>query len=122
LAESIGDQIGDSKGADQNQEAEFLHSITFILSSLNKMASNDRQNIADDQFDDAKETPSDTPPVDPREGGHFVDDETLLEWSEESAADDNDDDDDDMIDQGYDDNRVEDEDWEIAEGGMLITN
>jgi len=58
------------------------------------MASNDRQNIENGQLDDATENPSDAHPVDTREGGHFVDDETLLEWSEESAADDNDDDDD----------------------------
>jgi hypothetical protein len=65
--------------------------------------------------DDALQIPSDAPQVDPRQGGYFVDDETLLEWSEESA-------DEDEIDNGYDDDRVEDEDWEIAEGGMLIKN
>lgn len=46
---------------------------------------------------------------DPRQNGHFIDDESPLESSEE-------DDEDDEIDEEYDDDRVEDEDWEVAEG------
>jgi len=77
------------------------------------MPSDDHQSIADGQFDNVQDNLTDPPAVDPRQGGHFVDDENLLEWSEDSESDDKD-----SIDEGYDDNRVEDEDWEIAEGGM----
>lgn len=57
----------------------------------------------------------DQAPVDPRAGGHFIDDEKLLEWSDpENSADE----DDDEIEEEYDENRAEDEDWEAAEGGM----
>lgn len=48
-------------------------------------------------------------PTDVNQNVHFIHDETLLEWSEEEE-------DDDEIDEEYDDNRVEDEDWEVAEG------
>jgi len=77
------------------------------------MSSDHRQSNASGHCDDVLENPSDAPLADPRQGGYFIDDDsTLLEWSEESA-------DEDEID---DDNRVEDEDWEIAEGGLLIMN
>ena len=63
------------------------------------------------QFDDAPET-------DARANHTYIDthpadlDESLLEYSEQE------DDDDDEIDEAYDDNRVEDEDWEIADRGI----
>ena len=79
----------------------------------NEMASDNLPIIANGPFDDVN--PS-VVPADRRQGGHFVDDETMLEWSEGSASGDEDDD----IDDEYDNDRVEDEDWEIAEGGTLI--
>jgi RIO kinase 1 len=88
------------------------------LSSLGQMTSDYRQSNADVQRDDAPENPSNALLGDPRQGGYFIDDETSLEWTEESA----DEEDEDEIDEGYDDNRVEDEDWEVAEGGMLTMN
>ena len=63
------------------------------------------------QFDDALET-------DARANHTYIDthppdlDESLLEYTEQE------DDDDDEIDDAYDDNRVEDEDWEIADRGI----
>jgi RIO kinase 1 len=43
---------------------------------------------------------------------HQVDDGDLLSWSSsESESEDS------LIDEGYDETRVEDEDWEIAERG-----
>ena len=78
----------------------------------------DRQNIIDGQFDDAQEVPSDALPADHRQVGHFIDDDQLLEWSEESAGEE----DEEEMDDGYDDTRIEDEDWEVAEGGMVIIN
>jgi len=80
------------------------------------MPSDHRQSNASDY---ALENPIHASLVDTRQGGHFIDDEALLEWSEESADEDEIDD---GIDDGYDDNRAEDEDWGIAEGGMLIMN
>lgn len=72
------------------------------------------QNIQLGQFEDATLS-MDQAPVDPRAGGHFIDDEKLLAWSDpENSADE----DDDGIEEEYDDNRAEDEDWEVAEGGM----
>ena len=78
----------------------------------------DRQNIIDGQFDDAQEVQSDALPADHRQVGHFIDDDQLLEWSEESAGEE----DEEEMDDGYDDTRIEDEDWEVAEGGMVIIN
>ncbi|KAH7885222.1 RIO1-domain-containing protein [Phlebopus sp. FC_14] len=60
------------------------------------------------QFDDVLE---DDRQPDPRRGGHFIDDEQLLEWSEPS----DDDDDEELSGDDFEDDRVEDEDWEIAE-------
>ncbi|KAG8214661.1 RIO1-domain-containing protein [Butyriboletus roseoflavus] len=47
---------------------------------------------------------------DPRQGGHYIDDAQLLEWSEPSE-----DEDDRLSGDDYEDDRAEDEDWEIAE-------
>ena len=70
------------------------------LSSLPQVMSPDH--IQDGQFADAERHQ----PIDVR---RFIQDETLLDWTEE-------DEDDDEMDEEYDDNRVEDEDWEVAEG------
>jgi hypothetical protein len=63
------------------------------------------------QFDDAPGDATDLSSADPREGHQFID-EAILEWSEPSEDDDFEDEDE------YDSNRVEDEDWEIAERGL----
>lgn len=82
------------------------------------MASDPMQNVEPDQFKDAP-IPIDEPQADPRAGGQFIDDDKLLEWSEsENSADE----DEDGIEEEYDDNRAEDEDWEIAEGGMTCSH
>ncbi|KIJ62642.1 hypothetical protein HYDPIDRAFT_94239 [Hydnomerulius pinastri MD-312] len=62
------------------------------------------------QFDDA---PEGVRPPDPRQGGNFIDDDQLLEWSEPS--DNEDEDEPELSGDDFEDNRVEDEDWEIAE-------
>lgn len=76
------------------------------------MASGSPLDIAPGQFDDALE---DVEQHDPRQGGHYIDDDQLLEWSEPSEDEGED------IDQlsadDFEDDRVEDEDWEIAERG-----
>ncbi|KAF8133866.1 RIO1-domain-containing protein [Boletus edulis] len=59
--------------------------------------------IVPGQFDDALE---DAEHRDPRQDGHNINDDQLLEWSEPSEDEDQDD---------FEDDRVEDEDWEIAE-------
>ncbi|KAF9221563.1 RIO1-domain-containing protein [Gyrodon lividus] len=59
------------------------------------------------QFDDVL---VDVQQNDPRQGRHFIDDDQLLEWSELSNDEDEDIDEDD-----FEENRAEDEDWEIAE-------
>ena len=61
------------------------------------------------QFDDALE---DAGQPDPRQGGHYIDDVQLLEWSEPSE-----DEDDELSGDDFEGDRVEDEDWEIAERG-----
>ena len=75
------------------------------------MATEGPLHIVPGQFDDALE---DAEQRDPRQGGHYIDDDQLLAWSEPSE-------DEDDIDQlsgdGFEDDRVEDEDWEIAERG-----
>ena len=64
------------------------------------------------QFDDA-------PEVDARAGYTYVDeasskiDKSWLEYSEDEE------DDEEIVEDGYDDGRVEDEDWEIAERGQF---
>lgn len=74
------------------------------------MATESPLDIVPGQFDDALE---DAGQHDPRQGGHFVDDDQLLEWSESSE----DGDDDQLSGDNFEDDRVEDEDWEIAERG-----
>lgn len=76
------------------------------------MAAETPPDIAPGQFDDA---PEDAEQPDPRQGGHYIDDDQLLAWSNPSEDED--------MDMGqlsgddFEDNRVEDEDWEIAERG-----
>lgn len=83
------------------------------------MPSDPLQNIEKGQFDNAPvETNNSTLP-DPRQGGHFIDEDNLLEWSEPEDSAGEDEDEVEEYD-GDDDNRAEDEDWEIAEGGTLI--
>lgn len=68
------------------------------------------------QFDDTLE---DALQHDPRRAGHYIDDhkhDELLEWSEPSG-----DEDDQLSRDDFEFDRVEDEDWEIAErGGLLL--
>lgn len=68
------------------------------------------------QFDDAPGENQVIAPVtrDPRAEGSYIDDE-LLEWSE--ADGDEGSDDESLNEEDFEDNRVEDEDWEIAERG-----
>ncbi|KAG9315712.1 RIO1-domain-containing protein [Chiua virens] len=68
--------------------------------------------IVPGQFDDAVE---DIEKHDQRQGGHYIDDvdDQLLEWSDPSE----DEDVDQLSGDDFEDNRVEDEDWEIAERG-----
>jgi hypothetical protein len=72
--------------------------------------------ITPGQFDDAEENVQQVP----RESNAYIDiyepanDEVGLDWLESSEDEDEDD-----IDEGYDDSRVEDEDWENAERGAL---
>lgn len=70
------------------------------------------------QFDDAPE-PGAPPPTDLRQAGHaLIDDAELLQWSEdEDEAADADADEDELDERDFDDARVEDEDWEMAERG-----
>lgn len=53
-----------------------------------------------------------------REAGAYIDTYDFDE--DEESQNEEDEDYDDEIDDGYDDNRIEDEDWEIAERGMCI--
>lgn len=66
------------------------------------------------QFDDPQEAPA-TGTVDSRSDHTFIDtsgyDSEDLPLPEESDYEDD-------LDEEYDENRVEDEDWEVAEGGM----
>lgn len=68
------------------------------------------------QFDDAQELPT-TLSVDPRAGHPYIDtagyDSDDLPLPEESDYEDE-------IDEEYDENRVEDEDWEVVEGGLIL--
>lgn len=72
------------------------------------MATESPLDIAPGQFDDALE---DAEQRDPRQGGHYIDDDQLLEWSEPSDGEDQ------LSGDDFEDDRVEDEDWEIAERG-----
>ncbi|KAK7681528.1 hypothetical protein QCA50_015260 [Cerrena zonata] len=80
--------------------------------------------IEDGQFDDAPEdqvppqTPNPAPQVDLREGHTYIDDENILEWSEESSDEEEDAfdvEEDQMEAEAFETLRAEDEDWEIAE-------
>lgn len=70
--------------------------------------------VVSGQFDDAVEGPQ--PIEDSRQDCGYIDtvDPKDLEWSEEES----DENEDYELDDDYDDNRVEDEDWENAERGM----
>lgn len=75
--------------------------------------------IEDGQFDDAPEEvsglPSSQPTIQPNlRDGHSYVDEAILEWSDESPDEVQDTEDEEGSDEF---NRVEDEDWEIAEKG-----
>lgn len=62
------------------------------------------------QFDDAP-----VPGNNPRDGATFVDDQ-VLEWSESDSGDGEDKDE--LDEDGFEEDRVEDEDWEVAERGV----
>ncbi|KAF8442832.1 RIO1 family-domain-containing protein [Boletus edulis BED1] len=70
------------------------------------MATESPLDIVPGQFDDALE---DAEHRDPRQDGHKINDDQLLEWSESSE------DEDQVSGDDFEDDRVEDEDWEIAE-------
>lgn len=82
--------------------------------------------IEDGQFDDAPEdipqsTDAIVPPTDLRNGHSYIDDENILEWSEESSDEEEEQfylEEDQMEAEAFDTLRAEDEDWEIAERGM----
>ena len=78
----------------------------FIQIQLTKTSTMSALDVAPGQFDDALE---DDEQYDPRQGGYYIDDVQLLEWSEPSEDDDG--------DYASGDDRVEDQDWEIAERG-----
>lgn len=86
--------------------------------------------VEEGQFDDALEDVSAPavqaaePVPNPRAGHNYIDEQNLLEWSEESDDDEEeldqiDADEDDMEAAAFDSLRAEDEDWEAAEGGTL---
>ncbi|KAL4061657.1 hypothetical protein V8B97DRAFT_1107848 [Scleroderma yunnanense] len=66
-------------------------------------------NLVEGQFDDALE---DKGVVDLRQGGHYIDD--INHWSMPSEEDE-DEDIQELSSDDFEDNKVEDEDWEIAE-------
>jgi len=74
------------------------------------MSTNGPLDLVKGQFDDALEEVRRK--EDPRQGGHYVDDAS--QWSMPS---DDEDEDIDGLSDDFEDNRVEDEDWEIAERG-----
>lgn len=76
------------------------------------------QTVNPGQFDDAPEPDalSQAPDFNPREGSAFIDQE-LLEWSEPSDDEDEAQDEHQELDAEYDNIEVDDEDWEVAEGG-----
>lgn len=76
------------------------------------MATRTPIDIVPGQFEDAIE---DAQQHDPRQGGHYIDDDQLLEWSEPSE--DEDDDIDRLSGDDFEYDRAEDEDWEMAERG-----
>ncbi len=86
------------------------------------------RDIAEDgQFDDAPVDPSAPVTTNPRQGHTYIDDEGLLEWSSESEGEESDPDEfeqeeDDLEAEAFQMLRAEDEDWEIAEGGMSLVS
>lgn len=94
----------------------------------------DAEPIEEGQFDDAPEDTTVSTPVDPVDGRartahRFVDDEDkdeehLLEWSssseDEDEPDDFEDEEDALERAAFEELRVEDEDWEIAERGARV--
>jgi RIO kinase 1 len=83
---------------------------------------------AEGQFDDAVEDTSSLNYIsqthDPRAGHNFIDETELLEWSSSSSDEDEPDEfeaEEDYTEAAaFDGLRAEDEDWEIAERGMLV--
>jgi len=74
------------------------------------------ENTTEGQFDDAPSDPAAAvmdDQQDPRLGGYFIDDEQILEWSDENSEVD------DLNEDDFEDPRADDEDWEVAERGEL---
>ena len=76
------------------------------------------ESIEDGQFDDAPEDTVETPnapqTVDLREGHNYIDDENILEWSEDSSDEEEDAfdlEEDQMEVEAFETLRAEDEDW-----------
>ncbi len=83
----------------------------------------DAQPIEIGQFDDAPESTLPDSPLNPREGHNFIDEANILEWSEESEEEDEFDlEEDEMEYAAYQTLRAEEEDWEVAERGMVSSN
>ena len=87
----------------------------------------DNSHIEEGQFDDAIDDVAQLPSVsqtaplsDSRAGHNYIDEEGLLEWSSNSSEEDEFDVEEDEIEAAaFDGLRAEDEDWEIAERGMV---
>ena len=102
--------------------------FTSVLSPLvtTKMSRPIAESIEDGQFDDAPEDTVETPNaasqvVNLREEHNYIDDENILEWSEDSSDEEEDTfdlEEDQMEAEAFESLRAEDEDWEIAERGM----
>ena len=79
------------------------------------------ESIEDGQFDDAPEDGAEASnAVNVREGHNYIDDENILEWSEDSSDEEEDAfdlEEDQMEAEAFETLRAEDEDWEIAERG-----
>ena len=83
-----------------------------------------RDDIEDGQFEDAPEDSAQSNTVlpviirvDPRANGTFIDDPELLEWSEPEDDGFVDEDEDELYEEDFEDNRVDDEDWDVTERG-----
>ena len=101
----------------------YVHSVVTPVTI--KMSHPIAESIEDGQFDDAPEDTVETPnapqTVDLREGHNYIDDENILEWSEDSSDEEEDTfdlEEDQMEAEAFETLRAEDEDWEIAERGM----
>jgi RIO kinase 1 len=68
------------------------------------------------QFDDAPDSNAPTQ-MDPRAGHPYID---TSSYDSDDLPLPPDSDYDDEIDEEYDENRAEDEDWEVAEGGVIL--